>query len=381
MTGGSKARLLIVDDEVAQMRALCDTLQEHGYETVGCSNGAAGLEALRKAPFDLLLADLMMPGMNGIEFLRAALRVDPMLVGIIMTGEGTIGTAVEAMQSGALDYILKPFKLSAILPVLARGLAMRRLRLENAALEQRVREHAAELEATNRELDAFTRSASHDLRSPLNGVLGFAQLLMSERGPAVSDEQHDWLLQIQHSAERMNQLIDDLMRLSQAGRQALHLQSVDLAALVQGVVADLQREQPQHHATLRVGELAKAVADASLLRQVFVNLLSNAFKFTRGTPQPMIEIGCQRQAHEQVLYVRDNGAGFDMAEAGHLFAAFQRLSGAAGFEGTGVGLSIVQRIVQRHGGRIWAEAAKDRGACFYFTLGTNDTEFAVSAED
>src|SRR5258706_4570655 len=163
-----KARLLVVDDEAALMQALCDTLECNGYLVVGCTTGHDALLALRQAPFDLLLADLMMPGMNGIELLRAAMAIDPKLVGIIMTGEGTIGTAVEAMQSGALDYILKPFKLRAILPVLSRSLTLRRLRLENEALQRRVREHAAALEASNPELGAFTPSASHDLRSPVD---------------------------------------------------------------------------------------------------------------------------------------------------------------------------------------------------------------------
>ena len=204
MTGAAIARLLVVDDEAAQMQALCDTLGDHGYEVVGCTNGEDALAALRQAPFDLLLADLMMPGMNGIGLLREALAIDAMLVGIIMTGEGTIGTAVESMQSGALDYILKPFKLSAILPVLGRGLAMRRLRLENAALERRVRENAAELEASNRELEAFTHSASHDLRSPLSIVAGYSALLVRTLGPQIPVEQREWLLHIQQSAQRMH---------------------------------------------------------------------------------------------------------------------------------------------------------------------------------
>lgn len=365
----TRARLLIVDDEAAQMQALCDTLQDHGYETLGCRNGEAALAALQRSSFDLLLADLMMPGMNGIALLRAALERDPTLVGIIMTGEGTIGTAVEAMQSGALDYILKPFKLSAILPVLGRGLAMRRLRLENAALERRVREHAAELEATNRELDAFTRSASHDLRSPLNAVLGFSYLLTKQLGPQISAEQRNWLVQIERSAQRMNRLIDALMRLSHLGRQALSVQAVDVAALVRGVVDDLRQEQPQHDVTLRIGELPETLADASLLRQLFVNLLSNAFKFTRKAEQAVIEVGCERQGEERVFVVRDNGSGFDMARADRLFDAFQRFHRADEFEGSGVGLSIVQRIVQRHGGRIWAQAVPGQGASFFFTLG------------
>jgi signal transduction histidine kinase len=363
----SQGRLLIVDDEVAQMQALCDTLEDHGYQVVGCTHGEAALVALRQGPFDLLLADLMMPDLNGIDLLRAALQVDPMLVGIIMTGEGTIGSAVEAMQTGALDYILKPFKLSAILPVLGRGLTVRRLRLENAELARRVHKHVSELEVANRELDAFTRSASHDLRAPLNVISGFAKLLVSDPSMEMPAEQRGWLAHIERSAQRMHQLIDAMMRLSSVGRQTLSMQAVDLAVLVRSVVDDLLSEQPLH-VTPRIGDLPEIVADATLLRQLFVNLLSNAFKFTRRVEHAAIEIGCEQRGEERVFFVRDNGAGFDMARAPRLFDAFQRFHRAEEFEGSGVGLSIAQRIVERHGGRIWAEAAPSRGATFFFTL-------------
>jgi signal transduction histidine kinase len=364
-----KARLLIVDDEVAQMQALCDTLEDQGYITVGFSNGEAALEALRATPFDLLLTDLMMPGIDGITLMRTALRIDPTMVAIIMTGEGTISTAVEAMRSGALDYILKPFKLGAIVPVLTRGLAVRRLQTENAALARRVQEHAVQLEEANRELEAFTRSASHDLRSPLNAVLGFSSLLAAGLGPADPAEQHNWFVQIERSAKRMSQLMDDLMRLSRLGREALKLQPVDMAALVNEVIAELHEQQPQRVVTVRIGDLPRELADPGLLRQVFVNLLSNAFKFTRDTPNATIDIDCVEVKGEAAYCVRDNGPGFDMAQAGSLFGAFQRLHKSDAFEGSGVGLSIVQRIVKRHGGRVWAQAAPGQGASFYFTIG------------
>jgi signal transduction histidine kinase len=368
MTESVKAKLLIADDEPMQLRALCDTLQDQGYEVQGCANGAEALAALQRAPFDLLLADLMMPGMSGIELLRAALAIDASLVGIIMTGEGTIGTAVEAMQSGALDYILKPFKLSAVLPVLGRALTMRHLRRENAALERRVREHAAELESTNRELDAFTRSASHDLRAPLNAVLGFSSLLLAELEEKVPPDQRNWMVQVQQAAQQMSDLIDALMRLSLVGRQALSLQKVDVAELVRGVVEELRQANAQRQVTVRIGPMPDVMADQQLLRQVFVNLLSNAFKYTRHVTAAEIDVRAEPRGVERVFSVRDNGPGFDMSRAERLFHAFQRLHSLEEFEGSGVGLSIVQRVVQRHGGRVWAHSVPGKGASFFFTL-------------
>ncbi|MGA0612667.1 sensor histidine kinase [Caldimonas sp. KR1-144] len=362
-------RLLVVDDEIAHMRALCDTLKAQGFDVVGCEHGEAALAALRQAPFDLLLTDLMMPGMSGIALLRRALEIDATLVVVIMTGEGTIGSAVEAMQSGALDYVLKPFKLSAMLPVISRALAVRRLRAHNAELERRVREHTAELEATNRELDAFTRSASHDLRSPLNIVLGFSALLSEELAPQLSDKHRTWLSFIDRAAHQMQELVEALMRLSRVGRKTLNVQAVDVGPLVWEVVADLRREQPKRDVTVQIGELPRVMADAPLLRQLLVNLLSNAFKYTRQSERASVEIGVEARGDELVFFVRDNGVGFDMGRAERLFDAFQRLHREDEFEGHGVGLSIVQRVVQRHGGRIWVDAAVGRGACFFFTLG------------
>ena len=368
MANVTSARILIVDDEMAQMKALCDTLRDHGYETVGLTDGKAAVAALKETPFNLLLADLMMPGMDGITLLRAALATDPHLVGIIMTGQGTIDSAVEAMKTGALDYIVKPFKLSSILPVLSRALAVHQLRLENAALQRRVSERTAELEGANKELEAFSYSVSHDLRAPLRAVGGFAQLLLREAAPRLLEGDLRLLHQICSSAEQMRELIEGLLNLSRLGRQPLSKRPLQLGSLLAHVLDQLAKEREGRQVDVRVGDLPDCIGDPSLLKQVFANLLSNAIKFTRGTKVAVIEVGGREQNGEQTYFVRDNGAGFDMKYARKLFGAFQRLHPADQFEGTGVGLSIVQRIIHRHGGRIWAEAEVGKGATFLFTL-------------
>jgi signal transduction histidine kinase len=362
------ARLLIVDDEVALMKALCDTLRDEGYETTGFTSGGSALTALQSAKFDLLLADLMMPGMDGIALLQAALEVDPELVGVIMTGEGTIATAVDAMKSGALDYILKPFKLSAILPVLSRALAMRRLRLENAELGLRLRERAAELEAANRDLETFSSSVSHDLRAPLRAVDGYCGIIEEELGDKLGESGRNMFKVVRDSTRKMARLIDDLLAFARSGKQPLSRQPVSISALVHEVADELRKEHVQRQIEVRVGDLPDSVGDPALLKQVFVNLLSNAFKFTRKKEETVVQVGCEQKTGERIFFVRDNGAGFDMRHASKLFEPFHRLHGAREFEGTGVGLSIVHRVIQRHGGRIWAEGEVDKGATFYFTL-------------
>jgi len=362
------ARIIIVDDETAQMRALCNTLQDHHYATTGFSAPREALAAIRqRGKFDLILADLMMPDMDGISLLKAALEADPDMVGIVMTGQGTIDTAVKAMKAGAVDYILKPFKLSAILPVLSRALAIRRLRAENAELTRRVREHAAELEVANKELEAFSYSVSHDLRAPLRAVDGFTGMVLARFGNQIPPDAKRLLQQVDSSAKRMAQLIEDLLRFSKLSRQPILKSRVNISEMVNTIVQELRNEAGEREIETRIAELPEVYGDASLLRQVFVNLLSNAFKFTRGK-KALIEVGCDTSGGDNVFFVRDNGAGFDMAYAQKLFAVFQRLHTEDQFEGTGVGLSIVQRIVQRHSGRISAEAEVGKGATFFVTL-------------
>jgi len=238
----------------------------------------------------------------------------------------------------------------------------------NEDLEQRVRQRTSELEAANKELETFCYSVSHDLRAPLRGIGACSTDLVKEYGPQLPSDGQLLLEYIVSNTRRMTQLIDDLLRLSQLGRQRLSKQPVSISSLVGTVIAELRPENDGRQVQMQIGTLPDCVADASLLKQVFVNLLSNAYKFTRNKPSALIEIGCREDKGERIYFVRDNGAGLDMRYANKLFGVFQRLHRAEDYEGTGVGLAIVHRIVHRHGGRIWAEAAVDRGATFYFTL-------------
>lgn len=373
MTASPRARLLIVDDEAAQMNALRKTLEMEGYETRGFTSAGQALAAVTEEPFDLMLTDLMMPEMDGIALLEAARRRDPHLAGVVMTGHGTIDTAVKAMRTGALDYIQKPFSLNVVLPVLGRALAMRRLQIENEELLKRVQERTHELEAANKELEAFSYSVSHDLRAPLRAVRGYCQMFAEDYGAAMPEEGRRLVQKALAGADRMGLLIEDLLMLSRYGRQPIVRRTVDIEALARHVVDELAAREKEHRVHVVVAALPSCSGDPSLLEQVFMNLLSNAFKFTRRRADARIEIGAKEHGDDEPVYfVRDNGAGFDMKYADKLFGAFQRLHSAGEFEGTGIGLSIVQRIVRRHGGRIWAESRPDEGATFYFTLASRE---------
>ncbi len=239
----------------------------------------------------------------------------------------------------------------------------------NAELGRR----ATDLELANAELEAFSYSVSHDLRAPLRTIDGFSRILIEEYSAALHQEAQRYLTLVRQGAQQMGRLIDDLLVFSRMGRQALRREPVDTTALVRSVVEELERDGAGRSIAFRVTALPPCVADPALLHQVWMNLLDNAVKFTAAREAADIEVGSSRKNGEIVYYVKDNGAGFDMTYAGKLFGIFQRLHSAKEFPGTGVGLAIVQRIVSRHGGRIWAEAVVDRGATFYFTLGSKGT--------
>lgn len=248
-------------------------------------------------------------------------------------------------------------------------IADEQIRQLNRELETRVRERTAMLQAANQELEAFSYSVSHDLRAPLRALEGFSSALLDYSANQLDEQGRHFLIRIQEAAQRMSQLINDLLNLSRVTRSDFTRQPVDLSALAQSAVADLMALDPQRQVSVEITPGMQVEGDANLLRIALDNLLGNAFKFTSKRDQAVIEVGTTRHAGKRVFYIRDNGAGFDMEHTSKLFAPFQRLHTAQDFPGNGIGLSIVHRIITRHGGQIWTDSHPGQGATFYFTLG------------
>jgi len=238
----------------------------------------------------------------------------------------------------------------------------------NADLEKRVIERTAQLEAANKELEAFSYSVSHDLRAPLRSLDGFSQPLLEDYAGRLDAQGTDYLQRVRSGSQRMAQLIDDLLNLSRATRAQMQVGPVDLSALAGGIATGLRERDPSRQVEFAIAPALVVQADRGLMGVVLDNLLGNAWKFTGQRQRAHIEVGVTPHNSRPAYFVRDNGAGFDMTYADKLFGAFQRLHGSREFEGSGIGLATVQRIIHRHGGRVWAEAAPDRGATFYFTL-------------
>jgi signal transduction histidine kinase len=401
MEAGQHHRVLIVDDEEAQMRALCDTLRSYGYQTVGFVSAHAALDALRTGPFDLLLADLMMPEMDGITLVQTARTLDADIACIIMTGEGSIASAVKAMKVGALDYILKPFKLSAIVPVLARALETRQLRMENAMLERQLREHAAELDAVNKHLDLarlqsesanqaksrFLSNMSHELRTPLNSIIGFAQILASETLPTTPKQKMEFARHVLQSGKHLLTLINEILDLSkvEAGTIALDVEPVVMAEVFDECRTMIEPLANQRGIEMRFPDHANAagaqvLADRIRLKQVLINVLSNAIKYNRkdGT----VTASCAQAGPGRVrISVQDTGDGLDAGQLQAIFEPFNRLGrDGGGEEGTGIGLTLTRHLLRLMGGEISVTSQVGTGSTFHIELASGDS-MPAAADD
>jgi len=289
------------------------------------------------------------------------------------------GEVVVACPGEALPCLMTAWKLAdmeeaSFAVVLAdlteqkRVQAFEQVRQLNETLERRVEERTSQLSAANKELEGFTYSVSHDLRSPLRAIMGASMILREDYGDKLDGEARDHLERLSKAAKRMNQLIEDLLKFSRLGRQEMRLQSTDVSALAESVASEARQHAGPNGLTVEVQPGMSASADPTLLRMVLDNLIGNAAKFTRQKPQPQIEVGAFVESGQPVFFVKDNGVGFDMQYVDKVFQPFERLHAETEYPGTGIGLANVHRIVARHGGRIWAEAKVGEGATFFFTV-------------
>ena len=368
-----KPVVLVVEDERTQRMILRAALERDGFEVAEAIDGLDGLRAFDDIRPDMVLMDVRMPGMDGFAAC-AALRRRPgaeRLPILMLTILNDIESINRAYEAGATDFITKPVAW----PVLGHRLrymlrasnAFNELARSETELLRRVAERTSALNAANAELEAFAYSVSHDLRAPLRAVRGFAAMLKSG-ARALNAGERELLEHIFSNTKRMSVMIDDLLRLSRISRgSGLSLQKVDLGSLVARTLDNMRADYPR--TAIVVSPLPSASCDTGLMQQVFENLIGNALKYSAKEETPQIAIGTIVSAEGEVIFVRDNGAGFDLAQATTLFGVFRRFHTESEFPGTGIGLAIVKRIVERHGGRIWAESAPGAGATFFFTLG------------
>jgi signal transduction histidine kinase len=353
---GAKKRVVVVDDN-ADMREYIQKTLEPDLEVIATGDGQQALKAIRAHLPDLVVSDVMMPIMDGIELLKT-LRSDPALgtlpVILLSARAGDEATA-GGIESGADDYVTKPFSAKEL-----RARVQTQMKLSD--MRTRL---LAELKFANRELEAFSRSVSHDLRAPVRAISGFSQILLDEHAPKLDGEAQGFLRRIGAAAEKMGQLIDGLLNLSRVSRDGIEKREVDLSKIAMDILAEIQASHQERQVQILVAPRLLVQGDRRLLEIAFQNLLSNAWKFTSKKAEAKIEVGALKKG---TYFVKDNGAGFDMRNVGKLFGVFQRLHSENDFEGSGVGLATVQRIIERHGGRIWAEAAPGEGATFYFQL-------------
>jgi signal transduction histidine kinase len=390
-----KVNILLVDDQPEGLLALEAILGRLGQKLVKASSGKEALRQVLALDFAVILLDVQMPGMDGYEVAtmirqRPASHHTPLI--FLTASDKADLQLIRGYSVGAVDYLFKPLdadvlrskvavfvelaKQSALIVKQTAKLIQREAEARDLAgslarlladLEQKNRD----LESVNKDLAAFSYSVSHDLRAPLRRIDGFSQALLEDCAERLDDDGKRYLAHVRESAQHMGELIDGMLALAHLTRSELRWEHVDLSRIARNIGARLlgHDQGAARHVELRIEDGLSAEGDVRLLANVLENLMNNAWKFTSKRAEARIEIGKAQHGADPTFFVRDNGAGFDMTYAGKLFGAFQRLHAATEFEGHGIGLATVQRIVSRHGGRVWAEGQVGAGATFYFTLG------------
>ncbi|MDZ7337820.1 MAG: response regulator [candidate division KSB1 bacterium] len=361
-------KVLFVDDEPHVLAALRRALHREPYQVLCASSGTEALRLMAETPVDAVISDEQMPGMSGSELLAEVRRRYPETVRMMLTGNATLSTAIRAINDGEVyRFFTKPCNELDLATTIRHALEQKDLVEEN-------RRRTVELAEANKELESFNYTVSHDLRSPLQCIEGFAQALEEDYGERLDEQGRQYLFHLRTAARRMTQLVNDLLALSRTYRCELQIARVDLSAMAKEIATGLRFAHPERNVRFVIAEAMYAWGDARFLRVVLENLIGNAWKFTSRHAEATIEVGMKREdlpekaEGQPVYFVRDDGAGFDPAYADRLFTPFQRLHSLSEFEGNGIGLATVQRIVTRHGGKVWAEGQVERGATIYFTL-------------
>jgi len=375
--------ILLVDDKSENLLALESILETPDYHLVRALSGQEALLALLDTEYAAIVLDVQMPGMSGIELaqiVRARKKTQHIPI-LFLTAHGE-ENAIAGYQAGAVDFLTKPLqpavlrsKVAVFADLFRKSSALkseveerRQAELRIGQLNKELSERVEELAAANAELESFSYTVSHDLRAPLRQVSGFVSLLKESLEVKQSEQTTEYLEFISHAVNKMGHLIDDLLRFARYGRAELNRSVVNLMPLVEQVRDTLSPVLAGRDVRWKIGQLPEVEGDSAMLRQVFASLLDNAVKFTRTQTCAEIEVGVRTQPDEHVFFVRDNGVGFDPRQAGKLFGVFERLHTEAEFEGTGIGLATVRRIIQRHNGRSWAESAPGEGTAVFFSL-------------
>ncbi|OFW20828.1 MAG: hypothetical protein A3H97_13115 [Acidobacteria bacterium RIFCSPLOWO2_02_FULL_65_29] len=383
-------KILAVDDSSTYLDVLADALREEGYDVIPARDGEQAIELLAVQTVDCILLDLVMPGMSGQETcarIKAAPGVRDIPL-IMLTALEDRAAMIEGLGAGADDYISKSSEFEVLKARVRAQIRRKQFEDENRRIREELlraeidataaratRELADaravlvdELERANRELEAFSYSVSHDLRAPLRAIDGFSQALLEDCADKLDAGGRRHLERVCAAARRMGELIDDLLQLSRIGRADMHRDRVNLSEIARAVVADLRQHDPEREVEVDIEDNLIADADGRLVRVALENLIGNAWKFTGKANRPRVQFARESTLEGPTYVVRDNGAGFDMTYGDKLFRPFQRLHSPSEFPGTGIGLATVQRIVNRHGGRVWAEGEPGRGAAIYFTV-------------